>query len=307
MAYSDIQDKVSRTRMTNQILLAQEMSDEEKFKKKKELKKQVRKTPKQRQSEARGKDPKFQGGSPGAVFVPPDGPTTDQDIQDALQDEDMRQGDYLEDPEQPFNINTLLQIGGAAGSMIPFMGGNMLKMLINPLGGNAMAMNVEDALPRGGFVGTKRTNVYVNDGGEAFIREPNGNFKFDGFYDPATHGPIFPGLGLVQNQSNNDMKIAKLPHSPPTEKIVLPNGKIMDSPLRFKTDQERIKFMEDFSRGYGRYSQTNTPMTIAQRGADGAHTNVKIYEEKDGYGNTNKKVLPYFGGTYGGPIRPKKV
>ena len=81
MAYSDIQDKVSRTRMTNQILLAQEMSDEEKFKKKKELKKQVRKTPKQRQSEARGKDPKFQGGSPGAVFVPPDGPTTDQDIQ----------------------------------------------------------------------------------------------------------------------------------------------------------------------------------------------------------------------------------
>ena len=229
----------------------------------------------------------------------------DQDPELNKQREDMRQGDYLEDPEQPFNINTLLQIGGAAGSMIPFMGGNMLKMLIG--GPNAMAMNVEDALPRGGFVGTKRTNVYVNDGGEAFIREPNGNFKFDGFYDPATHGPIFPGLGLVQNQSNNDMKIAKLPHSPPTEKIVLPNGKIMDSPLRFKTDQERIKFMEDFSRGYGRYSQTNTPMTIAQRGADGAHTNVKIYEEKDGYGNTNKKVLPYFGGTYGGPIRPKKV
>ena len=50
------------------------------------------------------------------------------------------------------------------------------------------------------------------------------------------------------------LKKAKLPHTPPTEKIVLPNGKLMDSPLRFKTDQERIKFMEDFSRGYGRYS-----------------------------------------------------
>ena len=305
MAYSDIQNRVSQIRMADQILLAQEMSDEEKFKKKKELKKQVRKTPQQRRNDQIKKDPKFQGGAPGDVFVPPDGPITDQDIQDALQDEDMEQGDYLEDPEQPFNINTLLQIGGAAGSMIPFMGGNMLKMLIG--GPNAMAMNVEDALPRGGFVGTKRTNVYVNDGGEAFIREPNGNFKFDGFYDPATHGPIFPGLGLVQNQSNNNMKIAKLPHTPPTEKIVLPNGKLMDSPLRFKTDQERIKFMEDFSRGYGRYSQKNTPMTIAQRGVGAPHSNVKIYEEKDYYGNTNKKVLPYFGGSRIGKIIPKKA
>ena len=100
MAYADIQNKVGQIQMANRVLLAQAMSDEEKFKKKKELKKQVRKTPKQRQSEARGKDPKFQGGSPGTVFVPPDGPTTDQDIQDALQDEDMRQGDYLQDPEQ---------------------------------------------------------------------------------------------------------------------------------------------------------------------------------------------------------------
>ena len=51
-----------------------------------------------------------------------------------------------------------------------------------------------------------------------------------------------------------NLQMSKLPHTPPTEKIVLPNGKLMDSPLRFKTDQERIKFMEDFSRGYGRYS-----------------------------------------------------
>jgi len=248
MAYSDIQNKVGQIQMANQILIAQAMSDEEKFKKKKELKKQVRKTPQQRRNDQIKKDPKMQGGSPGTVFVPPDGPITDQDIQDALQDEDMEQGDYLEDPENP--LSDLMKIGGAAAGF----GGNLLRMLINPLGGNAMAMNVEDALPRGGFVGTHRTNVFVNDGGEAYIREPNGNMKFDGFYDPATHGPIFPGLGLVQNQRNDDMKIAKLPHSPPTEKIVLPNGKMMDSPLRFKTDQERIKFMEDFSRGYGRYS-----------------------------------------------------
>ena len=67
-----------------------------------------------------------------------------------------------------------------------------------------LAMDFQDALPRGGFVGLKRTDVYVNDGGEAYIREPNGNMKFDGFYDPATHGPIFP-----QAKAQDGMKIAK--------------------------------------------------------------------------------------------------
>lgn len=300
MAYSDIQNKVSQIRMADQILLAQEMSDEEKFKKKKELKKQVRQTPQQRRNKQIKNDPKFQGGSPGTVYVPPEVELdpTDQEIQEALREDDYRRGDYLEDPEQPFNINNLLQIGGAAGSMIPFMGREALKYLFGP---RAMALTFEEAgLNEGGFIGTERTNVYINSGAEAYILEPNGNFKFDGMYDPARHGPVFP-----RAQANDDMKIAKLPHTPPTEKIVLPNGKLMDSPLRFKTDQERIKFMEDFSRGYGRYSQKNTPMTIAQIGVGAPHSNVRIYEEKDYYGNTNKKVLPYFGATYGVP-RPKK-
>ena len=249
MAYSDIQNKVGQIQMANRILLAQgtsddqEMSDEEKNELKKKLKKQVRKTPQQRRNDQIKKDPKFQGGSPGTVFVPPDGPITDQDIQDALQDEDMEQGDYLQDPEQPFNINSLLQIGGKALDLLKFVP----QMMIRP---NAVAMNFEDTgLGEGGFVGTSRTNIFVNPGGEAYILEPNGNFKFDGLYAPEIHGPVFP-----RAQANDDMKIAKLPHSPPTEKIVLPNGKLMDSPLRFKTDQERIRFMEDFSRGYGRYS-----------------------------------------------------
>ena len=67
-----------------------------------------------------------------------------------------------------------------------------------------LAMDFEDALPRGGFIGTSRTNVFINDGGEAYIREPNGNFKFDGMYDPARHGPVFP-----RAQANDDMKIAR--------------------------------------------------------------------------------------------------
>ena len=303
MAYSDIQNKVSQIRMADQILLAQEMSDEEKFKKKKELKKQVRQTPQQRRNKQIKNDPKFQGGSPGTVYVPPEVELdpTDQEIQEALREDDYRRGDYLEDPEQPFNINTLLQIGGAiGGGVVPLLQQLLIR---NP---NAMALTFEEAgFGEGGFVSTEYPNIYINSGAEAFILEPNGNFKFDGMYDPKRHGKTFPGLGLVQNQSNNNMKIAKLPHTPPTEKIVLPNGKLMDSPLRFKTDQERIKFMEDFSRGYGRYSQKNTPMNISQIGVGAPHSNVRIYEEKDYYGNTNKKVLPYFGATYGVP-RPKK-
>ena len=256
MAYSDIQNKVGQIQMANQILIAQSKipppnegegtRDYRKrisggsYKNKPNKNNPYAGLTDEQQKEAADKNQE-------KLNKKREEERLDQDPELNKQREDMRQGDYLEDPEQPFNINTLLQIGGAAGSMIPFIGGNMLKMFIG--GPNVLAMDYEDALPRGGFIGTERTNIFINDGGEAYIREPNGNFKFDGFYDPARHGPVFP-----QAKANDDMKIAKLPHSPPTEKIVLPNGKLMDSPLRFKTDQERIKFMEDFSRGYGRYS-----------------------------------------------------
>ena len=91
----------------------EEMSPEEKNELKRKLKKQVRKTPKQRRNEEIKKDPKMQGGSPGTVFVP-DVPTPDptaEEIQEALEDEDMNQGDYLRDPE---NLNNLMKIGGKA-------------------------------------------------------------------------------------------------------------------------------------------------------------------------------------------------
>ena len=88
-----------------------------------------------------------------------------------IRDEDIRTDGPIIDP------NTLLQIGGAAGGL--------LRLLINPFGGN---------------------------------------------------------------------QLAKLPHTPPTEKIMLPNGKMIDSPLRFKTDEQRERFMQDFSKGFGRYS-----------------------------------------------------
>ena len=74
-------------------------------------------------------------------------------------------------------------------------------------------------------------------------------------------------------------------------------------------EKEMIHF-NNFIRSLGPGLDTvkkNTPMSIAQRGVGAPHSNVRIYEEKDYYGNTNKKVLPYFGGSRIGNIRPKKV
>ena len=65
------------------------------------------------------------------------------------------------------------------------------------------------------------------------------------------------GGGLLRLLINPmDLQMSGLPYSPPLE--LLPNkdgkGKFLHSPLRFKTDEQRIKLMDDFSRGYGRYS-----------------------------------------------------
>tara|TARA_Y100000052_G_C2933123_1_gene75680 strand:- start:77 stop:799 length:723 start_codon:yes stop_codon:yes gene_type:complete len=240
MAYSDIQDRLGQQQMANSVLLAEKYSQGNLF-------------PKGSEGNPYSKNPRAEGARKKREYKK----AQEEKIKAKEVSENARKrewqrrkdrGEVAGDMPPDFNLmktlgpslNKLLQIGGAVG------GG--LRFLTNPLG-NSMAMDFEDALPRGGFIGTERTNVFINDGGEAYIREPNGNFKFDGMYDPARHGPVFP-----QAKANDDMKIAKLPHTPPIEKIVLPNGKLMNSPLRFKTDQERIKFMEDFSRGYGRYS-----------------------------------------------------
>ena len=241
MAYSDIQDKLGQQQMANTVLLAEKYSQGNLF-------------PKGSEGNPYSKNPRAQSAKRKRDYKKAqDEKTEAKRVSDEARQREFQRrkerGEVFGDMPPDFNLmetvgpslNKLLQIGGAVG------GG--LRFLTNPLG-NQMALTFEEAgLGEGGFVGTSRTNVFVNPGGEAYILEPNGNFKFDGLYAPEIHGPVFP-----RAQANDDMKIAKLPHTPPTEKIVLPNGKLMDSPLRFKTDQERIKFMEDFSRGYGRYS-----------------------------------------------------
>jgi hypothetical protein len=55
------------------------------------------------------------------------------------------------------------------------------------------------------------------------------------------------GGGLDTVRRRTPLSIAGLPHSPPVEKMVVGN-KLEDSPLRFRTDAERIRFMEDFAK-----------------------------------------------------------
>ena len=185
MAYSDTLDKLGQIKMTNinlihsQIphvkgdLVAQTRKDRDDARNRKKNKINLRKQQDQIKAdeEKRLKEDSeyYRGQDPNAKIYNKDG----QEVLDdgsIVVDEDMFNRGPIIDP------NTLLQIGGAAGGL--------LRLLINPLGGN---------------------------------------------------------------------QLAKLPHTPPTEKIMLPNGKMMDSPLRFKTDEQRERLMNDFSRGYGRY------------------------------------------------------
>jgi hypothetical protein len=64
------------------------------------------------------------------------------------------------------------------------------------------------------------------------------------------------GGGLLRHLLINPMNLqmSNLPYTPPIERIVLPNGRMIDSPLRFKTDQERIRFMDDWVKGETKYS-----------------------------------------------------
>ena len=121
------------------------MSEEERQKKKKELKKQVRKTPRQRQQEEIKKDPNFRGGSPGTVYVAPEIEVdpTEEEIQEALQDEDMEKGDFLDDPEDPRFVESISFEAGAnlaldkatAGLLVaPIPGARPLYALANVAG-----------------------------------------------------------------------------------------------------------------------------------------------------------------------------
>ena len=67
------------------------------------------------------------------------------------------------------------------------------------------------------------------------------------FYEPDKDGK----MRITESRgSSKPIKISKLPHTPPMEKIVLPNGKIINSPLRFKSEKQRARELEAFSKNF---------------------------------------------------------
>ena len=60
---------------------------------------------------------------------------------------------------------------------------------------------------RGGRVGLD-SGVFVNNVGEAWIRMPDGQIKFDGLYNKKVHGPVFP-MDQAKNNPTDGLKIAQ--------------------------------------------------------------------------------------------------
>ena len=138
----------------------------------------------------------------------------DQDPELNKQREDMRQGDYLEDPENPFDLNTLLQIGGAVGGILPFMGGNMLRYLFGP---RAMASTPQD--------GPTPTRLFYNppyDNPKMFIKDKQ-------TIDDAKE----------RFKWNTGINLAGSPYSLNPQKIMLPNGRMEYSPLNLRTNDQK--------------------------------------------------------------------
>jgi len=121
---------------------------------------------------------------------------SDKEIQRGLEREDVKEGNYLRDPENYENLMNLVKTG--------FSTYNSLKQI---------PVQVIRSLLLKGLLGQRSLA-----------------------------------------QGNNDMKIAGLPHSPPIEKMVV-GKKLMDSPLRFRSDADRIRLMEDYAKGF-RYDGT---------------------------------------------------
>ena len=186
MAYSDTLDKLGQIKMTNMNLIHSQI-------------------PHVKGDLTAGKDTKQPGGIPNRPYEAP-----------------------KEDPNNPYvpapkkasltqqQMDSLNKVfPGAEGRINKFRKKhfNLNPMQIKPQGPQLpdLAMNFKDTgLGDGGFISTDKPNIYINSGAEAYILEPNGNFKFDGMYDPSRHGNAFPPLGLVQ--ANDSMMIANLPY-----------------------------------------------------------------------------------------------
>ena len=218
MAYADIQNRVGQTQMANQILLAQskipppnEGEGTRDYRKRisggtyknnrqfpqskvnKPTPKPTDKPPSDMEEFYKGPSKEVIEERKKAIDKIKRGNPTNEEIQEGLQDEDLRQGDYLEDPENP--LNDLMKIGGAAAGF----GGNILRMLINPLGGRQLA-GAQD-------INTKmhilNSGMMVDENGLKYIWSP----REQKFIDMGPYDPYYDGLPIPLGQRNSGMKI----------------------------------------------------------------------------------------------------
>ena len=155
----------------------------------------------------------------------------------------------------------------------------------------------------GGFFLDGQGRAYMQTGGKLYDA---------GEYNPDIHGlpvplvqqmQINPDVAMYSGDEVGSGVIVPQDFSPP-EFRYFPHYR---TPAIKQQELDHFNnFIESMGGGFDRVQKPNS-MMIAQRGADGPHSNVKLYEEKDGYGNPYKRLLFNPGATYNGPIRPKKV
>ena len=191
MAYSDIQEKLGQQMMANSVLLAEKYSQGNLF-------------PKGSEGNPYSKNPRAEGARKKRAYKKAQEEKkklpSDADIQTKgnMQGQPAPEEIFGEDYEGgPTYLNTLLQIGGAAGSMIPFMGGNMLKMLI---GGPKVMAGAQD-------IDTKMhilpSGMMVDENGIKYIWSPREQL----FKDMGPYDPYYDGNPIPLGQRNSGMKI----------------------------------------------------------------------------------------------------
>ena len=142
----------------------------------------------------------------------------------------------------PTYLRQLLQIGGAiGGGIVPLLQQLLIR---NP---NAMASGFPYDF-EGGVV-TPRYFTPPRYRQQPFLHIRTKDitdeelFHFNNFIKSM-------GGGLDTVRRHTPLSIAGLPHSPPVELLPIKDdkGNLIPSPLRFKTDAERIRLMEDFAK-----------------------------------------------------------
>ena len=154
-----------------------------------------------------------------------------------------------------------------------------------------------------GFFLDGRGNAYMQSGGK---------FYDAGEYNIEVHGLPVP---LAQQMQINPDIAREFFYNEDPGGVVTPRyftpPQMRDDAIKTPDIKKQELFhFNNFIRSLGPGLDTvkkNTPLSIAQRDAQGAHTNVVIQKHTDMKGNTTLKVLPNFGATYNGPMRLKKV